>query len=1748
MQPNNLITRLPALAAALAAAVLTTIPARGAPWTPADLPQPPALWLDASDLSASPVSAWNDKSGNSRNFAQATGANQPAYSATSFNTSYPGVTFDGSSDFMSAGDTLDMRTNSLTVMSVVRYATGTNPGVIIAKTRYAAGSGRWVLYRAMSGGGLGSGTQYNTVLQPDFLPGAILQVADSSTSARINGFVLDRSTSGSCKIWDNGTNTASATFTGNSTDFNNTDELWLGTYQNPSGTTPPTGGSYLNGVIAEVVVVQTAMSDTDRQKLEGYLAWKWGMQANLPVGHPYESAAPESSDTTPPTIATLNPTDDATGVLTYANLVATFDEFVQKGTGNITLKKSTDNSTVETFDVAASPRITVSGASLTIDPTGYLEGTTGYYVEIDATAVKDMANNFFAGIADTTTWNFTTGVADTTAPTIATLSPADNATGADEVANLVATFDENIQKGTGNITLKKSADNSTVETFDVATSPRITVSGATLTIDPTGTLVLATGYYVQIDPAAIQDLSGNSFAGIADSTTWNFTTTSSFTIPVLNPSFQSNVVGENGSFYFTSNWTIATYGPNWGQATWNPGGFFTDDVGNGTPLGADQSQIFTIYGGDPTSGGRIHQDTTTPLTANTTYTLTVAVGRRLDGNAANWGIDLMTTSQTLGSQYLARLTGTYTDLTTGRFVDKVVTFTPTAGHPNLGQNLRVHLWLQGIDGTHTSVGFDNVRLDAAVDTTPPAIATLNPASGASGVAGYANLAVTFDEAIASGTGAITIRKSADDSVVETFDVATSPRVAVSGATLIIDPTGVLPGLTGCYVQIDATAIKDRSNNHFAGIADTTTWRFTTAAPDTTAPALATFDSPPSGSTGVAGDAPLVLTFSEAILKGTGNIVIRRSDDGSVVDTIDVTSGNVNLNGAQVTITPNVLLPATGGLYVEIGAGAFEDLSGNPFAGISGAGAWSFSTQLQLAIAPNEPQSGFRLSWESWPGQTYNLSGSQDLNEWNRMLTRIPATPPVNSLEVNPAEARFFYQIESVPPLLGNASFEAPPANSGALSSTAPQGWAEFDPAGVGNVGTWNPPTSAHTAVPDGSNVACLHHAGSIPLQAYGLSRLLGAAFAVGTDYQVTVEVGRPGGYGWPGYRVELWAGATKLSEDDNTLHPVAGGFLTSTVTYLHDAADAGLAGQPLMIRLLSRGEDPDGAGPAADFRVTFDQVAFQTNAAATGVVASIQLVLPANPGAVVTNLADVFSRQIAQRCDATVVTGSGAAFVVELATAADAGAEGFRIENRAGGGVRIVGGDDRGLVAGVGKFLRTSRYDQGGFTPGTWRGASVPLKANRGIYFATHFHNYYHEAPVEEIARYVEDLALWGLNELVVWYDMHHFNGFEDPEAVKFRKRLHDIMAAAKQIGMDVSLVFPGNEAYGNSPAELRASGGGRGAVYPCAVCPSKPEGMKYILKVLGEEFDWAADLKPRSVWIWPYDAGGCGCAECKPWGSKGFMKCVREVGKLARKKLPGAEIFLSTWCLDNNEWQGIKGQLALEKKLVDGIISEPGEFGLPIKPEEHGLPMVGFPEISMHETFPWGGFGATPLTARSQGQWNAAKGISSGGFPYSEGLFEDLTKAVYSQFYWNDQPAAETVKEYIAFEFSPDVEGDVAGVIKTLEQNHHWRWWPGELEGVPLEMNWFPSYGAQPQADPGAEEAYATMQEVATRLTPQARTSWRWRQLYLRALLDSELKTNGGSPNTRCNRAFAELIQIYHAENAIGAVRPPLPKGWQPP
>ena len=95
-------------------------------------------------------------------------------------------------------------------------------------------------------------------------------------------------------------------------------------------------------------------------------------------------------------------------------------------------------------------------------------------------------------------------------------------------------------------------------------------------------------------------------------------------------------------------------------------------------------------------------------------------------------------------------------------------------------------------------------------------------------------------------------------------------------------------------------------------------------------------------------------------------------------------------------------------------------------------------------------------------------------------------------------------------------------------------------------------------------------------------------------------------------------------------------------------------------------------------------------------------------------------------------------------------------------------------------------------------------------------------------------------------------------------------------------------------------------------------------------------------------------------------------------------------------------------------------------------LPLLNFPEISMWGQNPWGGYGANPLPGRLQRLWNQTQHKLAGGFPYSEGIYEDINKVICSQLYWDGyRPTLDAVKDYIAFEFSPDVVDTVAQAIQ---------------------------------------------------------------------------------------------------------------------
>jgi uncharacterized delta-60 repeat protein len=128
-----------------------------------------------------------------------------------------------------------------------------------------------------------------------------------------------------------------------------------------------------------------------------------------------------------------------------------------------------------------------------------------------------------------------TGIADTTAPTVNTFTPADGVTGVAVDHNIVFDFSESIQRGTGTITIHSgSADGPVVESYNAATSTNLTLSGSTLTINPTADLVNSNHYYVTFSAGSVKDLAGNSYAG---TTSYDFTTEA----PILTPMLRNGI-------------------------------------------------------------------------------------------------------------------------------------------------------------------------------------------------------------------------------------------------------------------------------------------------------------------------------------------------------------------------------------------------------------------------------------------------------------------------------------------------------------------------------------------------------------------------------------------------------------------------------------------------------------------------------------------------------------------------------------------------------------------------------------------------------------------------------------------------------------------------------------------------------------------------------------------------------------------------------------------------------------------------------------------------------------------------------------------------------------------------------------------------------------------------------------------------------------------------------------------------------
>ena len=156
--------------------------------------------------------------------------------------------------------------------------------------------------------------------------------------------------------------------------------------------------------------------------------------------------------------------------------------------------------------------ITKSGdGAVYVDSIGSASGAlhaTLYNIEVlvfnNKTDVLNLANYF----------------GDTVPPVISSFSPAAQASNIAPNTNIVVQFNEEIVRGSGTIALA-AANGTVVATYDAATSTNLTISGSTLTVDPSLDLGFNTTYKLVIPSGCIKDIAGNAFAGVAN---YNFTT------------------------------------------------------------------------------------------------------------------------------------------------------------------------------------------------------------------------------------------------------------------------------------------------------------------------------------------------------------------------------------------------------------------------------------------------------------------------------------------------------------------------------------------------------------------------------------------------------------------------------------------------------------------------------------------------------------------------------------------------------------------------------------------------------------------------------------------------------------------------------------------------------------------------------------------------------------------------------------------------------------------------------------------------------------------------------------------------------------------------------------------------------------------------------------------------------------------------------------------------------------------------
>jgi len=430
------------------------------------------------------------------------------------------------------------------------------------------------------------------------------------------------------------------------------------------------------------------------------------------------------------------------------------------------------------------------------------------------------------------------------------------------------------------------------------------------------------------------------------------------------------------------------------------------------------------------------------------------------------------------------------------------------------------------------------------------------------------------------------------------------------------------------------------------------------------------------------------------------------------------------------------------------------------------------------------------------------------------------------------------------------------------------------------------------------------------------------------------------------------------------------------------------------------------------------------------------------------------------------VTNSTEGVRIEVLSRQDGPAEGYQIEV-GNASVRVTGNDARGVLFGVGRFLRELRMEKGAVTvPDGFTEASAPRYPLRGHQLGYRPKtNSYDGWSVPVWEQYIRDLAVFGTNAI----ELIPPRSDDEPDSPHFplppMRMMTEVSRLADEYGLDVWIWYPAMD-----------------------LDYSNPQTVESELREWGEVFR----KLPRvdAVFVPGGDPG-----HSPP---KILMAFLEKETQILHRYHPKAQMWVSPQGFNQRGLEEFYAILRTESGWLSGVVYGPQvRVSLPelraSVPKRY--PIRHYPDIthSRQCQYPvpnWdvafsvteGREGINPRPFEEAEIFRRTAPYTIGFLTYSEGCNDDVNKIIWSALGWNpDADVDEILRQYGRYFISARHGESFARGLAELERN-----WQGRLD-----------------VNRGVDGTFAHFRELEQAATPQMLANWRFQQALYRAYYD---------------------------------------------